>query len=128
MQHAVAMTIISLAVFTVHGCASISNSSVYSGTGTTHDLHEPGVELLGALTSCQGGFCEGQWPMSLAVAPPASTYQAALRKKAAREFQVPESEVVLGEITVGYYSEINGTIRGWTATAPAGRKTHNQQQ
>jgi endonuclease YncB( thermonuclease family) len=66
-------------------------------------------------------FCENdetgrtEWPLSLAVPPPASHYQAALRKKAARIYNVPEREIVLGEITVDFYNELNGTVRGWQA-------------
>ena len=59
--------------------------------------------------------------MSLTVPPPASTYHAALRKEAAKQYNVPEGEIVLGEVNVGYYSELNGTIRGWKANAPVGR-------
>jgi hypothetical protein len=66
------------------------------------------------------GRMEG--PMSLTVPPPAATYHAALRAKAARTFHVPEAEIVVGEVKVGYYAEIVGTIRGWTATAPVGRR------
>lgn len=109
------------------GC-SISARSVYSGTGQTFDLREEGVQVLGEVTACQGGFCENdetgrtEWPMSLTVPPPAATYHAAIRAKAARTFHVPEEEIVVGEVKVGYYTEIVGTIRGWTATAPVGRR------
>ena len=107
-------------MFTLFGCG-ISNSQIYPGTALTPDLKENGVEILGQVEACQGGFCHGQWPMSLTVPPPASTYHAALRKEAAKQYTVPESEIVLGEVNVGYYTELNGTIRGWKANAPAGR-------
>lgn len=107
-------------MLTLFGCG-ISNSQVYPGTALTPDLKEQGVEILGQVEACQGGFCHGQWPMSLSVPPPASTYQAALRKEAAKQYNVPENEIVLGEVNVGYYSELNGTIRGWRASAPVGR-------
>lgn len=109
------------------GCG-ISASSIYSGTGLTYDLNESGVKILGEVNTCQGGFCKNdetgrtEWPLSLAAPPPASHYQAFLRKKAARIYNVPEREIVLGEITVGFYNELNGTVRGWEAKAIAGRK------
>jgi hypothetical protein len=113
--------ILALAFLMFSGCG-VSNSQIYPGTGTTHDLREQGVEVLGEVTACHGGFCHGQWPMSLAVPPTASTYHAVLRKEAAKQYHIPENEIVLGEVTVGYYSELNGTIRGWQASAPVGRK------
>ena len=72
----------------------------------------------GAENSCQGAFCKNdetgrtEWPLSLATPPPASHNQATLRKKAARIYIVPEGEIVLREITVGFYNELNGTVRG----------------
>ena len=110
------------------GCG-ISATSVYPGTGLTFDLREDGVQTLGEVTACQGAFCENdetgrtEWPMSLTVPPPAATYQAAIRKKAVRIYNVPEDQIVVGEVKVGYYNELVGTIRGWTATAPVGRRT-----
>jgi hypothetical protein len=109
------------------GCG-ISATSIYSGTGLTYDLKESGVRILGAVNSCQGAFCKNdetgrtEWPLSLATPPPASHNQATLRKKAARIYIVPEREIVLGEITVGFYNELNGTVRGWEAKTIAGRK------
>jgi len=109
------------------GCG-ISATSIYSGTGSTFDLNERGVTILGAVNTCQGAFCKNEetgrkeWPLSLAAAPPASHYQAVLRKKAATIYNVPEREIVLGEITVGFYNELNGTVRGWEAKTIAGRK------
>lgn len=112
----------------VSGC-SVSSTSVYPGTGLTFDLREDGVQALGQVTACQGGFCKNdetgrtEWPMSLTVPPPAETYQAAIRKKAGRIHNVPEEQIVVGEMKVGDYTELVGTIRGWTATASVGRKT-----
>ena len=110
------------------GCG-VTSKSVYSGTGTTFDLKETAVEILGQVTSCQGGRCRNdetgrmEWPISLQTPPPVTTYQAAIRKKAARIYNVPEGQIVIGEIDVTYRSEIVGTIRGWTATATVGKKT-----
>jgi hypothetical protein len=108
------------------GCG-ISATSIYPGTGSTFDLHETGVTILGEVNTCEGSFCKNdqgrtEWPLSLSVPPPASHYQAALRRKAARMYNVPETEIVLSEITVGFYNELNGTVRGWEAKAVAGRK------
>ena len=109
------------------GCG-ISATSIYPGTGLTYDLNERGVKILGAVETCEGAFCKNdqsgrtEWPLSLAVPPPASHYQAALRKKAARIYNVPEREIALGEIAVGFYNELNGTVRGWEAKGIAGKK------
>lgn len=117
-----------IAVVLLAGCG-VTSTSVYPGTSLTFDLGEEGVQILGEVTACQGGFCNNdetgrtEWPMSLTVPPPASTYQTAIRKKAARTYNVPEGQIVVGEVTVGYYTELVGTIRGWTATAPVGRRT-----
>ena len=105
------------------GC--ISSPTLYPGTG---NLQDPGIQVLGEVTACQGSMCkkEGggyEWPMSLPAPPPAYTYQTALLKKAAKVYQVPENQLVLGEMKVGYYAEMIGTIRGWEATATVGRKT-----
>lgn len=104
------------------GCG-VTKSSLYPGTGQTPSLQEAGVTILGEVTACQGGFCEGQWPLSLPQPPPAYTYQRAIQQKAAKQFGVPEAEIVVGEIAVGYHAELIGTIRGWEATALVGRKT-----
>ena len=67
-----------------------------------------------------------EWPMSLPQLPPAYTYQRAIQKKASKQFGVPEDEIVVGEIAVGYYTEMIGTIRGWEATAMVGRRRLQQ--
>lgn len=93
----------------------------------TYDLNERGVKILGEVNACQGAFCKNEelgrteWPLSLTAPPPASHYQALLRRKAATIYKVPEREIVLGEITVGFYNELNGTVRGWEAKTIAGR-------
>ncbi|MDQ3232113.1 MAG: hypothetical protein M3Q07_09855 [Pseudobdellovibrionaceae bacterium] len=108
------------------GCG-VTKSVLYPGSSQTPNLQEKGVELLGDVTACQGAFCSKEdggyeWPMSLPQPPPAYTYQRANQKKAAKHFNVPEEEIVVGEIAVGYRAEMIGTIRGWEATAPVGRK------
>lgn len=108
------------------GCG-VTKSALYPGTAQSPDLHENGVTILGEVTACQGGMCkkEGggyEWPMSLPQPPPAYTYQRAIQQKAAKQFNVPESEIVVGEIAVGYRAELIGTIRGWEASALVGRK------
>jgi hypothetical protein len=115
----------------IMGCG-ISATSIYPGTASTFDLNEPGVKLLGEVQTCEGGFCKNvetgrtEWPLSLSAPPPASHYQAALRKRAAKIYNVFEREVVLSEITVGFYNELNGTVRGWEAKAMAGKKTSQE--
>ena len=105
------------------GCG-ISATYNYPGTGLTHDLNEREVQILGEISTCHGAGCNDESSLSLTIAPPASNYQAALRKKAAQLYSVPESQVVLGEITVRFScNELLGTIRGWQAQAIAGKKT-----
>lgn len=114
--------ILALLLLFLTGCG-VTKSSLYPGTAQTPTLQEAGVTILGEVTACQGAFCEGQWPLSLPQPPPAYTYQRAIQKKAATQFSAPESEIVLGEIAVGYHAEMIGTIRGWEATAMVGRKS-----
>lgn len=114
------------------GCG-VSKSAVYPGTALTPDLHEEGIQVLGEVEACRGAYCktkdgEGgqEWPLSLLSAPPASAYHAVLRKRGATQYHVPEREVQLGEVTVGYYIELDGTILGWRAKALAGRQLGTQ--
>ena len=119
-----------LAVLTMStvGCG-LSSPTVYPGTALTPDLHEPGMIVLGPVEACRGAFCptkdgEGgqEWPLTLLSAPPASTYHTALRKRAAAQYGIPGTEIRLGEVTVRYYRELDGTVTGWKATAQAGRQ------
>jgi hypothetical protein len=119
-------------VILVGGCG-LSKSTVYPGTALTADLHEESMLILGEVEACRGAFCpasngEGgqEWPLTLLSAPPASTYHTALRKRVAAQFHVPERDVRLGEVTVGYYRELDGTIIGWKAKARAGRQVGSQ--
>ena len=114
------------------GCG-LSKSTVYPGTALTPDLHEEGMLVLGEVEACRGAFCpardgEGgqEWPLTLSSPPPASAYHALLRKRVAAQYQVPEQDVRLGEVTVGYYTELDGTIVGWRAKAQAGRQVGSQ--
>ena len=120
-------TLLGIGVLTT-GCG-ISASYIYPGTGLTHNLIESGVKILGEVSTCQGAVCKNdetgrsESSLSLTIAPPASNYQAALRKKAAKLYSVPESEIVVGEITVSFFcNELLGTVRGWQAKAIAGKK------
>ena len=113
-----------LALILLTGC--ISSPTLYPGTGQTPDLQEPGVTVLGEVTACQGAWCKKddggyESQLSLPAPPPAYTYQSALAKKAAKQYGIPESDVVIGEMKVGYYAEMIGTIRGWKADAPVGK-------
>ena len=108
----------------------LSKSTIYPGTASTPDLQEEGILVLGEVETCRGAFCpsrdgEGgqEWPLALSSVPPASTYYAALRKRGASQYRVPEQDVRLGEVTVKYYIELDGTIVGWTAKAQAGKQT-----
>ena len=121
--------LVSVAVAMFIGGCGLSKSTVYPGTALTPDLHEEGILVLGEVQTCRGAFCaardgEGgqEWPLTLSTAPPASTYHAALRKRGAVQYHVREEDVRLGEVTVAYYTELDGTIVGWTAKAQAGRQ------
>jgi len=77
------------------------------------------VKILGQVTTDSG-----PWPLSLNSPPPDYTYYSALQEKAATQYQVPKSQVVLGEVAVDYMAEMVGTIRSWKATAIAGQNTN----
>ena len=130
-EHILCLNLATISIsFLLLGC-SVTKNSLYPGTGQTPDLHESGVAPLGEITACQGAFCKKddggmEWPMSLPQPPPAYTYQRAIQKKASKQFGVPEDEIVVGEIAVGYYTEMIGTIRGWEATAMVGRRRLQQ--
>lgn len=120
-------TVVAL-VMTVLGGCGLSKPMTYPGTASPLDLREAGVIVLGEIEGCRGAYCssshgEGgqELPLGLASEPPASSYHIVLRKRAAAQFHVPEQEVRLGEVTVRYYRELDGTIIVWKATAPAGR-------
>lgn len=109
------------------GCG-LSKPTVYPGTAGTPDLQEAGVVVLGGIEGCRGAYCpsadgEGgqELPLALASTPPASSYHAVLLKRAAARFHVPVQELRLGEVTVRYYRELDGTITGWQAMAQVGR-------
>jgi hypothetical protein len=87
------------------------------------------VQMLGPVSYCQGGFCSGteegsQWPLGLTNPPSQDSIHAALITKAARKYNVRESEVVLRDVNVKLSTEMVGTVRGWYATATAGRMAH----
>ena len=112
--------ILATATAALGGCAT---HLTYPGTAPFDDS----VQMLGPVTACAGGGCCGeeegcQWPLALTNPPDAYTYQAALRDKAVRRYGVPPEEVVLGDIAVETEAELVGTIRGWKATAQAGRR------
>jgi hypothetical protein len=101
------------------GC--LSTPTVYQGNGVD------GLPLLGDVTVCAGSFCkkpDGGYEsvLSLPAPPPAYSYEAALRKKAASVFGVPEQQIAIGDMQVAYYAEFIGTIRGWVATAMTARR------
>jgi len=77
------------------------------------------VHVLGPIKA-DSGF----WPLSLRHTPPQYTFTSALQNKAATQYNVPASSVVLGEMSVSIGSEMDGTIRDWTAQALAGQITN----
>ncbi|MBS0170001.1 MAG: hypothetical protein JSR62_06565 [Nitrospira sp.] len=119
---------IAAAVMIVLGGCGLSKPTMYPGTAGTPDLQEAGIVVLGGIEGCRGAYCpsadgEGgqELPLALTSAPPASSYHALLLKRAAAQFHVPAQDLRLGEVTVRYYRELDGTITGWKATAQVGR-------
>ena len=104
------------------GCASLERYS--PPVPWTDD--EP--ELLGEVTACDGKFCidqktgEEMRPLVLRAPPDGGVVRAALRREAATVYDMPEEDVVLGEITFEVFSSTRGTIRGWRATAPVAQR------
>lgn len=84
-----------------------------------------GATELGPVRACKGGSlsidqeCSG-WPLSLPTMPHPDTHYAELKAKAAAQYQVDPSRIVLKDVAVEYVTEINGVIRGWKASAIAG--------
>jgi hypothetical protein len=104
----------------VTGCTS---TLAYRSLGDWDDR----VVMLGPVSFCQGGGCTGtaegsQWPLALSVPPSQDNIHAALVSKAIKQYNVPERELVLRDVNVTLETEIVGTVRGWNATAVAGRK------
>jgi hypothetical protein len=91
------------------GCQSVAKYAPY-GSWTAN------VQTLGPVKANSGA-----WPLSLHAPPPEYTYHSALRSVAHGIYGVPENEIVLGEVTVEFMSELDGTIRSWKAAAIAGR-------
>ena len=108
-----------LALFVQSGCVQ---RLPYPSFGVWNDQ----VKLLGPVSACQGGFCcpngQCQWPLALAVPPPAGTYHRALVDDAVNRYDVPADEVVLKDVQVKLNTEVVGTVRGWSAEAIAGRR------
>lgn len=127
-MHVKVLGSVAATVMIVLGGCGLSKPTLYPGTGTTPDLQEAGVVVLGEIEGCRGAYCpssdgEGgqELPLALTSAPPASSYHAVLLKRAVAQFHVPAHELRLGDVTVRYYRELDGTITGWQATAPVGR-------
>src|SRR5438132_11376578 len=86
------------------GCASTIKYPAYPAAVNW----QKDVKILGPVTADSG-----RWPLSLNSPPPDYTYYTALQAKAAEQYHVPRSQVVLGEVAVNYMAEVVGTIRSW---------------
>ena len=80
-----------------------------------------GATELGPVMACKGGSvsfdreCSG-WPLSIPSLPPPDTHYTELKAKAAAQYHVDASVVVLKDVAVEYVTEVNGVIRGWKAS------------
>ena len=89
-----------------------------------------GATELGPVKACKGGSlsfdqeCAG-WPLSIPSIPPPDTHYTELKAKAATQYKLDPSLIVLKDVSVEYVTEINGVIRGWKATEIAGRRGLN---
>jgi len=110
--------LLSASIAMLSACSTVQP---YGNYGTWSD----GVQPLGPVSWCGGGCNqkgEGSiWPLSLPGPPSEATIHEALARKTASQYSVPESEVVLKNVNVKLSTEMVGTVRGWTATADAGR-------
>jgi hypothetical protein len=104
------------------GCACLER---YTPPGPWTD-GEP--EALGEVTACAGKFCidpdtgEEMRALALRTPPDERVVRTALRREAAVVYDMPEEDVVLGEVTFEVFSSMVGNIRGWRATAPVARR------
>jgi hypothetical protein len=107
-----------VAVVALSGCTTVQPYGNYGNWTET-------VQPLGPVSYCGGGCDhtgEGSiWPLSLPAPPSEATIHEELARKTASQYSVPESEVVLKNVNVKLSTEAVGTVRGWTATADAGR-------
>jgi hypothetical protein len=113
LNHLKPILIAAFAAALLCGCVSTINYPAYPSANWN------GIKTLGTVTADSGA-----WPLSLNAPPPDYTYYSALCSKASEQFNVPKSQVVLGEVSVVYGSEMDGTIRDWKATAIAGQNTN----
>ena len=95
------------------GCASTIKYPPYPSANWS------GIKTFGIVKADSGA-----WPLSLNSPPPDYTYYSALQIQAAKQYGVPQSQIVLGEVSVNYMAEVVGTIRSWKATAIAGQNTN----
>lgn len=124
MNRKLPLLFIPFAILLLSGCANHSTLMLpASGTWTSDTI------VLGPVVACRGGnmdFSEhskecNDWPLSVPSLPHPETHHAELRTKAAKQYQADVSTIVLKEIEVTYNAELVGTIRGWKATAIAGK-------
>ena len=110
-----------LSLVLLSGCSSLI---VLPSSGTW----ETRTVLLGPVVVCRGGNFSmepkdcNQWPLSIPTMPSPEIHYAELRAKAAELYETDPTVVVLKDVNVKYTTEINGVIRGWRATAIAGKR------
>jgi hypothetical protein len=77
----------------------------------------------GPLTRCSSARASRVWVAAVILRASQRVQEVAaeLRTKAAEQFKADVSTIVLKDVQVTYNTELVGTIRGWKATAIAGR-------
>lgn len=115
------MKILALLFLLLTGCTS---PMMLPPSGTW----ESQTSTLGPVVVCKGGnFAsepEGcnQWPLSIPSMPHPDIHYGELRAKASETYSVDAALIVLKDVIVEYTTEINGVIRGWKASAVAGKR------
>lgn len=124
MYRLLAFTALTLPLLLLTGCANHSQLLLPSAGAWTAE-----TVTLGPVMVCKGGNMDfssdhkacNNWPLSVPSMPHPETHHAELRSQAAQQYKAPVEAIVLKDVQVTYNSELNGVIRGWKATALAGR-------
>lgn len=121
MRSLIVCVLTGLSVLLVVGCTSLIILPS-SGTWDTRTVSlGPVVVCRGANFSTEPEDCN-QRALSIPSLPVPDIHYGELRARAAELYKVDPTAVVLTGVQVEYLTEANGVIRGWRATAVAGKK------